>query len=59
MASEQAEFSFYLFENGQPKSNIELQIDGRPLTKTDRDGYIGGKISAGTHTFTFIKPEFV
>ncbi|SHE19707.1 TonB-dependent receptor, homolog 3 [methanotrophic endosymbiont of Bathymodiolus puteoserpentis (Logatchev)] len=57
MASEQAEFSFYLFENGQPKSNIELQIDGRPLTKTDRDGYIGGKISAGTHTFTFIKPQ--
>ncbi|MDF1584610.1 MAG: TonB-dependent receptor [Methyloprofundus sp.] len=56
-ADERADFSFYLFENGQPKSNIVLQIDGRSLGKTDSDGYIGGGLTTGAHTFTFIQPQ--
>jgi len=53
-ASTLGQFSFYLFEQGHPKSQVILTIDGRKIGKSTKDGTLVGRIKPGFHQFQFI-----
>lgn len=56
-ASDRAEFSFYLFEGGQPKQHMVLQINDKTFASSDRDGNIRGMLEAGDYHLSFLDSE--
>ncbi len=52
MAKEKADFSIYLFQNGEPVKNAELFIDGEAYAEFSNNGSIFGTLTPGEHQFT-------
>mgnify|MGYP000462164651 CR=1 FL=1 len=51
-ASEQAEFSIFLFQKGSPISEAELLVDGKPFARFSENGSVFGTLTSGNYQFT-------
>lgn len=58
-AGKRAEFSFYLFEQGLPKRDVQLRVDGAALASSDRDGNIRGMMDPGEYRLELLRPDSV
>lgn len=52
MASEQAEFSLFLFLKGKPVSDAELLVDGKPFASFSENGSVFGALEPGNYQLT-------
>ena len=57
MASEQAEFSVFLFLKGKPISDADLLIDGKPFGHFSENGSIFGKLPPGNYQLTINRKD--
>ena len=52
-ASEGAQVSVYLFQDGKPLEQVEFRVDNQPQGITDINGHARTSVSSGRHVLTF------